>query len=88
MSEQILANFMSTVFMRNDVLDSLTILLTQAGVKTIEENETQEVLVEFLLKVIKSKKLKDGVLENIVYAPMRSFFTFGYGGVSEEQLKE
>jgi hypothetical protein len=85
MSEQILANFMSTVFLRTDVLDSLTILLTQAGVKTVEERETQEVFVDFLLKVIKSKKLKEGVLENVVYAPMRSFFTFGYGGASEEQ---
>lgn len=24
--------------------------------------------------------MRDGVLDSLMYAPMRSFFTFGYGG--------
>ena len=47
---------MNTVFLRTDVLDSLTNLLLQAACKTIEDAQTNEDFVDFLVKVAKSKK--------------------------------
>jgi hypothetical protein len=79
---------MNTVFLRANVLDSLAITLTQAGLKTVNESLTQEAFVGFLLKFLKSNKLKEGVLENVVYSPLRSLFTFGYGGTNDEHQKD
>ena len=32
-----------------------------------------------------NQQVRTGVLESLVYSPVRSFFTFGYGGVNEEE---
>lgn len=79
-SEEILAKFMSNVFLRSDVLDNLTSLLIKGTQQALEDDKAHDIFVNFLLRIVYNQKLKDGVLENLLYSPVRSFFTFGYGG--------
>ena len=39
--------------------------------------------------MLEDSTVRDAVLESFVYSPMRSFFTFGYGGLGndKDQLK-
>ena len=80
-SEDVLALYMANVFQRKDVLDNLTQLLINGAVNAVENDRTQDTFVNFLLRVVENSQVRDGVLESLLYSPMRSFFTFGYGGV-------
>ena len=71
---------MKTVFTRNDVLDNLTELLVKGAVNAVEDQKVHDMFVSFLLGVVRNSQVRDGVLESLLYSPMRSFFTFGYGG--------
>jgi len=44
-------------------------------------------MVNLLLRVVHDGKIRDGVLDSLVYSPVKSFFTFGYAG-SESKLPE
>lgn len=79
-SEEILAEYMKTVFKRTDVLDNLTQLLISGAVNAVEDQKVHDTFVGFLLGVVQNSQVRDGVLESLLYSPMRSFFTFGYGG--------
>lgn len=39
--------------------------------------------------MLEDPTVRDAVLESFIYSPMRSFFTFGYGGLGndKDQLK-
>ena len=37
-------------------------------------------MVNMLLRVIHNQKIREGVYNSLVYSPVKSFFTFGYGG--------
>lgn len=80
---------MKAVFMRKDVLDELTQLLIGGAVTAIENEKTHDTFVSFLLGVVQNSQVRDGVLESLLYSPVRSFFTFGYGGTrnDEDQAK-
>ena len=71
---------MKTVFLRKDVLDSLTQLLIGGAVNSLEDKKTQDTFVDFIIHVVQNQRVRNGVLESLVYSPVRSFFTFGYGG--------
>ena len=71
---------MKTVFLRQDVLDNLTQLLINGGVNAVTHEKTEETFINFLLGVVQNSQVRDGVLESLLYSPVRSFFTFGYGG--------
>ena len=80
-----LALYMTNVFKRQDVLDNLTHLLINGAVHAVENDRTQETFVAFLLRVVQNGQVRDGVLESLLYSPMRSFFTFGYGGARTDE---
>ena len=40
--------------------------------------------MNFLLGIVQNCQVRDGVLESLLYSPMRSFLTFGYGGMKVE----
>ena len=79
-SEEVLATYLKTVFLRKDVLDNLTQLLINGAVTAVENEKTHDTFVSFLLGVVQNSQVRDGVLESLLYSPVRSFFTFGYGG--------
>jgi hypothetical protein len=37
--------------------------------------------------MIQNRSIKEGVLENYVYSPVRSFFSFGFQQAEEERMK-
>ena len=81
---------MSKVFLRQDVLDSLTQLTINGTVRAVEDQQTLDTFINFLLGVVSNNQVRDGVLESLMYAPMRGFFTFGYAGkmaATEKQAK-
>ena len=82
-----LALYLNTVFLRPDVLENLTILLTDSTCQTIADEKTKKYFQDFILQVIENRTIKEGVLENYVYSPVRSFFSFGYQEAEEERLK-
>ena len=63
--------------MRPDILKGLTDLLAESTVYTIEDKKVQSKVQDFALDIVKNKSIKDGILENYVYSPVRSFFSFG-----------
>ena len=75
---------MSNVFLRSDVLENLTGLLIKSTQKALEDEKAHELFVNFLLRIVYNQKLKEGILENLLYSPVRSFFTFGYGGTPNQ----
>lgn len=79
-SEEVIAKLMSNVFLRTDILDNLTALLVKSAQKALEDDQAHDLFVNFLLRIVYNQKLKEGILENLLYSPVRSFFTFGYGG--------
>lgn len=87
-SEEILATYMKEVFLRKDVLDNLTELLIGGSKQALESDKSHDMFVNFLLRVVYNEKVKDGVLESLLYSPVKSFFTFGYGGISQDQYDQ
>lgn len=45
----------------------------------MDNEETLDMFATFITRVVGNQKLKDGVMENIVYSPVRSFFSLGNG---------
>ena len=76
---------MKTVFCRGDVLDNLTHLLINGATRAVQAEQTHDTFVNFLLGVVQNSQVRDGVLESLLYSPMRSFFTFGYGGTRTDE---
>ena len=51
-SEEILATYMKTVFLRKDVLDQLTDMLVIGATDAVKSDETLNTFVNFFLRVI------------------------------------
>lgn len=50
--------FIQNLFLREDILFNLIQLLKEGSKKTFEDVPTQEAFVEFLLRVVRNRKLK------------------------------
>ena len=51
-TEDIMATYMKTVFLRKDVLDNLTQVLIGGAVNALEDQRTQDTFVDFLVHVV------------------------------------
>ena len=60
-------------------------LLIGGATKTLESEETQEVFVNWALRIVYNDKIKDGLLDNMVWSPIKNFFSFGYGGEAKPE---
>ena len=76
-----MAAYMTNVFLRKDVLENLTQVLIGGAVNALEDKRTQDTFTDFLIHVVQNQQVRDGVLESFLYSPVRSAFTFGYGGM-------
>jgi len=72
-----LATYIRHTFMRQDVIDNLSRMLIIGTNNALEAESTQEEMLKFALRIVNNQQIKDGVLENIVYSPVRSYFSFG-----------
>jgi hypothetical protein len=45
-------------------------------------------MVKLLLRITHNDRIREGVLESLVYSPVKSFFTFGYGGAAPEMPED
>ena len=77
-AEDILANYLNTVFLRQDVMDHLTKLLVESCTLGINDEGLQKVTEEFMLKMIQNKTIRQGIFDNYVYSPIKNVVTFGY----------
>lgn len=82
-SEDILALYFKTVFLREDMLKSVANLLTLAAVETMEKEQTKEKFGNFVVKVAKNENVKSGIMESFVYKPVKSFLSFGLLGARD-----
>ena len=80
-----MAAYMKNVFLRKDVLDNLTQVLVGGAVNALEDKKTQDTFVDFLIHVVQNQQVRDGVLESFLYSPVRSAFTFGFGGMDQSK---
>ena len=78
---------MSQIYLREDLLDKVTELLVRSSCTALDKERTNQLFVDFLVKLVHNQRLKDGVMENLVYSSTRSFFTLGYSSV-DAQLQE
>ena len=54
----------------------------------MENEKTHDTFIKFLLGVVQNRQVRDGVLESLLYSRMRSFFTFGYGGLRTDSEQD
>jgi hypothetical protein len=88
-AEQIVATLMNKVFLRQDCLDNLTELLVKSASSALNNQRFHDMFVDFFSRLVHSPKLKQGVMQNFVYSPTVSLFTFGFSdGTSAEMNKE
>lgn len=85
-SEEILAKYLTAVFGREDILENLTTLLTASACNAMADQKTKDIIQEFCLQFIENKSIKEGVFENYLYSPMRSFFSFGYQDAEQARI--
>jgi len=76
-SEDILALYFKTVFLRDDLLHGLTALLTRSAIQTIDSEHTREKFGQFLLKIAANEQVKGALYENYLYKPAKRIFSFG-----------
>lgn len=86
-SEEIMAAYFNKVFLRRDILDNLTTLLTASVCHTLSDNTTQKLITDFAVEVTQNKTIKQEVFENYLYKPVRSFISFGYLEAENERLQ-
>mmetsp|Transcript_18438 Transcript_18438/g.31540 ORF Transcript_18438/g.31540 Transcript_18438/m.31540 type:complete len:155 (+) Transcript_18438:862-1326(+) len=86
-SEDLLAKYLNSVFLRRDVLDNLTDLFKKAGVNAVKDKETRQTAQDFIMHVVKNRSIKEGLLENYLYSPIKSFISFGFQEAEDEKLK-
>lgn len=77
-SEEMLARYLNTVFLRDDILKNLKIILTMSVQHTMSDETTKNMFQDFMLQVAMNQDIKEGIFENYLMSPLRSFFTFGY----------
>ena len=76
-SEDILAKYLNTVLTRPDVKENLTQLLSESGCHALSDPTTRDQFENMVTNIVSNKSLKEGIMENYVYSPARSFFSFG-----------
>ncbi len=78
-----LASYFKTVFLRKDMLTSLSDLLTKGAVESFESQTTKDKFGEFIKKVAKNPEVKQEFYQNYLVKPAKRFFSFGVFGDEE-----
>jgi hypothetical protein len=76
-SEDILALYFKTIFLREDMLKGVTNLLTKAAIETLESGTTRDKFGQFVLKVASNEKVKSQLYSNFLFKPAKRLFSFG-----------
>lgn len=87
-SEEIMAKFLNTVFLRKDVMDHLTKLLIESCAYTLNDPKLQKQTETFMLKLIQNKTIREGIFDNYVYSPIKNVVTFGYEQQRDQEQKQ
>lgn len=86
-SEDILASYFKTVFLREDMLKGVTGLLIRAAVETMENEQTRDKFGQFALKVASNEQVRNKLYQNYIYKPAKRIFSLGYfPGEDEEKV--
>ena len=72
-----IANYLKNVVLRKDVLDNLSMLLIGGATIALESEKTKDDFVDWALRIVYDENIKDGILDNMIYKPIKEFFTFG-----------
>lgn len=86
-THDIFASYLNLVFLRPDVLQHLTTLLVASTCQALGDEATKNMFQNFVLQVVENKHIKEGLFENYVYSPVRSFFSFGYQQAEQERIQ-
>ena len=54
--------------------------------QALGDKATQDMFQNFVLHVVENKHIKEGLFENYVYSPVKSFFSFGYQQAEQERV--
>ena len=84
-SEEILADYFKNIFLRDDMLGSVTKLLTKAAVETLDSNQTKEKFGKFAVKIAADNNVKNALYNQYLFKPAKRILSFGYYGTEEEQ---
>ncbi len=88
-AEDIMAVYFKQVFLREDMLHGVSVLLTKGAVKTLESPTTRDKFGNFALKVAGDEKVKSELYNNYLFRPAKRIFTFGlYSGEEEQKSSE
>jgi len=76
-SEDILAVYMKNVFVRDDLLEAVKNSLQIAVIMGLETHEVRDRFSDFIIRVVNTPVVRQGVMSSFVYNPIKSFFSFG-----------
>lgn len=76
------------MFLREEIQSNLVELLLQGGEFCLQDEKTYDLFATFLTRVVGNQELKEGVMENMLYSPVKSFLAMGYNDSDEVQAQE
>lgn len=76
-AEDILALYLKTVFVRDDVLHGVTQTLTKAGLATLDNDGMKDKFGTFILKIASNENVKSTLYQHYLVKPAKRIFSFG-----------
>ena len=76
-AEDILALYLKTVFLRDDVLLGVTQTLTKAGLATLESERMRDKFGNFILHIAQNESIKSSLYQHYLVKPAKRIFSFG-----------
>ncbi|CDW72029.1 UNKNOWN [Stylonychia lemnae] len=86
-SEEILAIYFKTVFLRDDMLQGVSKLLAKSAVDALDQPQIKDKFGNFVLQVAENPIVRTKLYQNYLIKPAKKFFSFGLlsGNSGEEQ---
>ena len=78
-SQDILAQFIGNIFVRQDIKENLSTLLVDACGATFDDPTSKDHFINFAVHIINNQQVRQGALDAFVYQPASSLFGFGWG---------
>jgi len=75
-SVEIMSEYSKKVFLRSDVVNSVSDLMAAGAYQGLADPETVHKFAVFMIKVVNEEEVRSGVLDTFVYKPIKNFFTF------------
>mmetsp|Transcript_9590 Transcript_9590/g.10737 ORF Transcript_9590/g.10737 Transcript_9590/m.10737 type:complete len:264 (-) Transcript_9590:73-864(-) len=75
-AKDIMSQYYQAVFLRKDILDSVSELLSQGAYQGLADEKTVEEFAQFMIRVVNTESVRTGIMESFFYRPLKEYFWF------------